>query len=846
MVYYHKYGSLFGFFGLFICLLSCIDHSRGQWTPFEVNTNISIASANGSNKSIMLTNSSRLLKSDQVSDAAADDNDDDEDDIDKTDKIVYDYDEDYDQPTKSVNQTKPITGIVYTWSKWPKWNKCSRTCGGGIQTRIRNCVEKKQSGTELLIAEFQPGSDGIQGCFGIWKKFRICNQKPCPKDEDFRNQQCAMYNKIPFKDKLYEWEGYVKEYHECELNCKPVNLNSYTTLGKSVIDGTPCTKPSIYFTNFYRGRAVCVDGICKAVHKSGAIRGVTTNDVKTRCGSVLCRPVSEIFSKAALPHGYFYITTIGSGATNITIKQMASSENRLAIRSTDNKFIVNGNNYISESGIYEYNGDAFDYDKELQIINSKGPISRSIDVLLLVRGINPGVKYDYNIPVSSAGISDSEEGETHWNVEGVPLDDVEENKIPDVIDGQPNRTKERKRRKFSWKLLGFGPCNRSCGTGVRSPIFRCIKDSATRFYTPRRCMFSEKPVFNEVIYKCNIQLCPAYWQTGDFGECVCKDGVGVHNRTVTCIQEQDSGVVETVRENKCEADKPAEEEECDCPKKIRRKIYALRPEKSARIYSRLIGSTPNVYNSLNQTLGLRKVLKDDQDKTGVWLMSDWNQQCTNEWSSSLEHRSIYCDRTAPYTDVCDLRITPVMSRRCNQNKKRLVGEWLTSSWRKCSGDCFNLSKKRTVLCVIDGMVVEDEGCKLDEKPTESMICTYKEVKYCGPKWYYSEWFECSRPCGEGTQRRYAKCLDYDWHENVLIESNSCNYMEREPVYGICNTQKCEEIESLAAEPVQSDNAPPFCTDELLSCKRINKLSLCKTEYFKKVCCQTCEGFNFQQ
>ncbi|XP_055851602.1 thrombospondin type-1 domain-containing protein 4-like [Episyrphus balteatus] len=826
-------------FEVMVCLLSHISSSRSQGIPFEVNsTSISSGGDVVSGSNINSTNTP--VESDGPGDVG---DDDDEDDSEKVDKFVYDYDEDYDQPKKPTNQSKPKTGIVYTWAKWPKWNKCSRTCGGGIQTRIRNCVEKKQTGTELLITEFQPGSDGIIGCFGVWKKFRMCNQKPCPNDDDFRNQQCAMRNKIPYKGKLYEWEGYVKEYHECELTCKPIDLNYYTSLGKSVIDGTPCTKPSIYFTHFYRGRAVCVDGICKAVHKTGAIRGVTTNDVKTKCGSVLCRPISEIFSKATLPHGYFYITTIGSGATNLTIKQMASSDNRLAIRSIDNKFIVNGNNYVSESGTYEYNGDAFDYDKELQIIESKGPLSKSIDVLLIVRGINPGVKYDYNIPVASAGISDSEEGETHWNEQGVPLDDVEENKIPDVNEGQPIKPKDRKRRKFSWKLLGFGPCNRSCGAGVRSPIFRCIKDSATRFYTPRRCMFSEKPVFHEDIYKCNLQLCPAYWQTMEYGECVCTDGVGQHNRTVSCVQEQASGAVEIVDETECEADKPVESEECDCPKKIRRKIYSQRPDKSAKIYSRLIGSSANVYNSFNQTLGLRKVVKGDQDKTGVWLMSEWNSQCSNECGSGgLEQRSIYCDRTAPYTDVCDLRITPAMSRRCDQSKKCLEGEWFTSNWSKCSGDCFNLSKKRTVLCIIDGMVVEDDGCNLDEKPTDTKNCTHREVNYCGPKWYYSEWFECSRPCGEGTQRRYAKCLDYDWQENVLQESNSCKYMEREPVYGTCNTQKCEEIESLVSS-VQNDLEFPSCTDELASCKRINKQRLCKVAYYQKMCCQSCEGVN---
>lgn len=65
----------------------------------------------------------------------------------------------------------------------------------------------------------------------------------------------------------------------------------------------------------------------KAVHSSGAIRPATTRDSQQKCGSVLCRKVSEIFSQSKLTHGYNYITTIPMGAMNVTIRQMAKSSN---------------------------------------------------------------------------------------------------------------------------------------------------------------------------------------------------------------------------------------------------------------------------------------------------------------------------------------------------------------------------------------------------------------------------------------------------------------------------------------------------------------------------------------
>lgn len=50
---------------------------------------------------------------------------------------------------------------------------------------------------------------------------------------------------------------------ECELNCKPLGMKYFATLNSTVIDGTPCEKPAEYYRSNYKGRAMCIDGICK-------------------------------------------------------------------------------------------------------------------------------------------------------------------------------------------------------------------------------------------------------------------------------------------------------------------------------------------------------------------------------------------------------------------------------------------------------------------------------------------------------------------------------------------------------------------------------------------------------
>lgn len=66
------------------------------------------------------------------------------------------------------------------------------------------------------------------------------------------------------------------------------------------------------------------------------------------------------------------------------------------------------------------------------------------------------------------------------------------------------------------------------------------------------------------------------------------------------------------------------------------------------------------------------------------------------------------------------------------------------------GDCFNLMRSRSVLCIKDDQIVGDTLC-LDSnnvdstasKPITLEKCEIKDVSYCKPKWHYSEWTEVS-------------------------------------------------------------------------------------------------------
>lgn len=70
-----------------------------------------------------------------------------------------------------------------------------------------------------------------------------------------------IYCHIPYiKRRLYQFS----DTNECVLNC---TARENSTIHKTIkkIDGAKCNRPAIYYTHFYHGRAVCVQGICKVL-----------------------------------------------------------------------------------------------------------------------------------------------------------------------------------------------------------------------------------------------------------------------------------------------------------------------------------------------------------------------------------------------------------------------------------------------------------------------------------------------------------------------------------------------------------------------------------------------------
>ncbi|XP_004754894.2 papilin isoform X5 [Mustela putorius furo] len=476
-----------------------------------------------------------------------------------------------------------------TWGPWGPWSSCSRTCGVGISVRERPCFSQRR--------------DGGSSCVGSARSHRSCHTESCPEGaRDFRAEQCSQFDSQDFQGRWYKWLPYYGAPDKCELNCIPKGENFYFKHREAVVDGTPCEPGT---------RDVCVDGSCRVVGCDYNLDSAEEEDKCLQCGGDgrTCYPVTGTFDANDLSRGYNQMLIIPAGATSIRVEEVAASRNFLAVKSVRGEYYLNGHWTIGDAWALPAASTVLHYERGAEgdlapeRLYARGPTSEPLVIELLSQEPNPGVRYEYHLPLGSSpsgfhwshGSWSDCSAECGGGHQSRPVFCTTDNEVyPDRMCQHQLRPADRRpcsthpcpqtkrtsylhrprawplagaqrARRNSWKTGPWSPCSASCGGGSQSRSVYCVSsDGAGSQEATGEAECAGQPGKPPATRACNLQRCAA-WTVEPWGECSVSCGAGVRRRSVTCRSDEGSPLHAAA----CPAeDRPPITEPCvreDCP-----------------------------------------------------------------------------------------------------------------------------------------------------------------------------------------------------------------------------------------------------------------------------------------
>ena len=139
------------------------------------------------------------------------------------------------------------------WTQWGPWSSCSRSCGGGLQSRTQTACEESASCTDPL------------------KDWRACAVEPCPtQSHSRRDEQCRSFARSRNSSDWERWkasESWLLHASPCSLDCEmwrpasvgltEAEVTKTVKLSDIAQDGTHCGSAGEL--------RLCLAGICRRV-----------------------------------------------------------------------------------------------------------------------------------------------------------------------------------------------------------------------------------------------------------------------------------------------------------------------------------------------------------------------------------------------------------------------------------------------------------------------------------------------------------------------------------------------------------------------------------------------------
>ncbi|TKC48667.1 hypothetical protein EI555_015867, partial [Monodon monoceros] len=625
-----------------------------------------------------------------------------------------------------------------SWGSWSHFGTCSRTCGGGIKTAVRECNRPEPK-------------NGGKYCVGRRMKFKSCNTEPCPKQKrDFRDEQCAHFDGKHFNiNGLLPNVRWVPKYSgilmkdRCKLFCRVAGNTAYYQLRDRVVDGTPCGQDT---------NDICVQGLCRQAGCDHVLNSKARRDKCGVCGgdNSSCKTVAGTFN--TVHYGYNVVVRIPAGATSIDVRQHSFSgksedDNYLALSSSKGEFLLNGDFVVTMSkreirvgnAVIEYSGS----DNVVERINSTDRIEQELllQVLSVGKLYNPDVRYSFNIPI------------------------------------------EDKPQQFYWNSHGpWQACSKPCqGERKRKPV--CTRESDQLTVSDQRCDRLPQPA--PITEPCGTD-CDLRWHVASRSECSAQCGLGYRTIDIYCARySRLDGKTEKVDDSFCSSHpKPSNREKCSGECNTGGWRYSAWTECSKSCDGGSQRRRAICVNTRNDVLDDSKcthqekvtVQKCNEFPCPQWKSGDWSE-CLVTCGKGHKHRQVWCQFGEDRLNdrICDSETKPASMQTCQQPE---CASWQAGPWGQCSVTCGQGYQLRAVKCIIGTYmsVVDDNDCNAATRPTDT---------------------QCSATCGKGTRMRYVSCRDED---GSVADDSACATLPRPVAKEECSVTPCGRWKALDWNP----------------------------------------------
>ncbi|CAJ1058587.1 LOW QUALITY PROTEIN: A disintegrin and metalloproteinase with thrombospondin motifs 2-like [Xyrichtys novacula] len=412
------------------------------------------------------------------------------------------------------------------WGSWSEFGQCSRTCGGGVQFRTRDCDNPRPA-------------NGGRTCVGANYQFQMCNNNECEDIySDTREEQChALDPPFGLHSNKHHWMPYEHPdpNKRCHLHCQSKETRDVVFMQMMVQDGTRCS--------YKDPHSVCVRGECEKVGCDGVVGSSKQEDKCGVCGgdNSGCKTFKDTITRTAKKQGYLKVLEIPRGARHLLIQELKATSHTLAVKNVaSGLFFLNGENEypvthsVIEKGVeWEYENDN---DKER--LQTTGPLRHGILIMMKLYGdedVNLSYKYMMNMDCDSA---------------------IQNNIL--VEDSA-----------YEWAPKKWSYCSKLCGGGKQYLRYGCRRKVDSKMVHKSFCNKSNMKPRGDT-RDCNQKPCPPpIWVTGDWQNCSKPCGkTGMQIRSVSCVQPSDDNTTRSIHNKHCNDDRPESRRACNrhpCP-----------------------------------------------------------------------------------------------------------------------------------------------------------------------------------------------------------------------------------------------------------------------------------------